>query len=200
MTRAQEHEVQIEEGGRILRGLALPYGQTTYVLGPGRRGEKVAHGEVFDADSLVDVGAMYGRPLLLAHDESRPIGRILATRSTERGLEVEAELLGSDEELTSIRAKAQGGVLSSMSVGFRPNRKLDKWQPPDASGLPWVLRRGAEVREISVCLWPAYDSAKVLSILARTAAARARKEASDKEIEAAMAAVSEAKAFLKRRR
>ena len=195
-----EHRVQIEEGGRILRGLALPYGEVTFVLGPGRRGEKVAHGEVFDHESLVDVGAMYGRPLLLSHDESRPIGRILSTRSTEKGLEIEAELLGSDEELASIRAKAQGGVLSSMSVGFRPNRKLDKWQPPDASGLPWVLRRGAEVREISVCLWPAFDSAKVLSIMQRTAASLARKEASDKAKAEAKVAIAEAKAFLKRRR
>ena len=178
----------------------MPYGELAYVLGPGRRGEQIAHAEIFDQESVMDVGAMFGRPLLLAHDDSRPIGRILSTRSSERGLEIEAELLGSDEELSSLRAKAQGGVLSSLSIGFRPNRKLDKWEPPDESGLPRVLRRGAEVKEISLCVWPAFDSAKVLSIMQRTAAAAARREASDKEIEAAMAAVSEAKAFLKRRR
>jgi HK97 family phage prohead protease len=194
------NEVVIEPDGRIIRGVALPYGEVAYVIGPGRRGEVMAHGEKFDQESIAHVGSMFGRPILLSHDESRPIGRVLSTRSTAAGLEVEGELLGAAVELESIRARAAGGILSHFSIGFIPNRKLDVWEKPDRSGLPLVRRRGAVVREISLVLWPAYDSARVQGIHARTAAAVARHEASEAAIAAAQATLREVQPLLAKRR
>jgi HK97 family phage prohead protease len=200
MNRNGMHEVEIEPDGRIIRALALPYHEVAYVIGPGRRGEQIAHRERFDEQSFAEIGAMFGRPILMGHDETRPVGRILSTRSTERGLEVEGELLGAAVELESIRNRAAGGILSHMSVGFIPNRKLDVWEQPDGSGLPLVRRRGAVVREISLVLWPAYDSAKVVGIYARTAAAVARKASSDAMIAEMKALSAEVAPILARRR
>jgi HK97 family phage prohead protease len=200
MNRNGMHEVEIEPDGRIIRALALPYHEVAYVIGPGRRGEQIAHRERFDEQSFAEIGAMFGRPILMGHDETRPVGRILSTRSTERGLEVEGELLGAAVELESIRNRAAGGILSHMSVGFIPNRKLDVWEQPDGSGLPLVRRRGAVVREISLVLWPAYDSAKVVGIYARTAAAVARKASSDAMIAEMKALSAEVAPILAKRR
>jgi len=201
MNRLHVQEVEVEEGGRFIRAIALPYNQEAFVIGPPRRGgERVAHRERFDQESVMEVGAMFGKPILMSHDQTRPTGRILLTKSTAEGLMIEGELLGSDDELESIRRRASGGVLSSVSVGFLPSPRDDEWSGPDKSGLPLVLRRRVILREISLVLWPAFDGARILKISQRTAAAMARKESSDKEIAAAMAVVAEAEAFLKRRR
>jgi HK97 family phage prohead protease len=200
MNRNGVHEVTIEDGGRILRALALPYNEEAFVIGPGKHGQAIAHREKFDAESIAHVGAMYGRPILMSHDETRPIGRILSTQSTERGLEVTGELIGADVELESIRKRAAGGILSHVSIGFIPNRRLDRWEKPDGSGLPLVRRRGAVVREISVVLWPAYDNAKIIAITQRTAAAAARKESSDRMIAEMQALTAEVATRLAARR
>jgi phage head maturation protease len=114
-------------------------------------------------------------------------------------VEVEAELLGSNEELESIRRRAGGGILAALSVGFVPNRSADVWHKPDArSGLPHVVRRGVEIREVSLVLWPAYDRARVTGIYARTAAASARHASSRAAIAATTAAVADAAKYLGR--
>jgi HK97 family phage prohead protease len=194
------HTVEIEDGGRILRAIAVPYGAETVVIGPDKRGAPLAHRELFDGESIRDVGALFGKPLLVGHDQTRPTGRVLSSRSTGRGLEIEAELLGSDQELESIRRRAAGGVLSHLSIGFLPNPKRDEWHKPDRSGLPLVLRRGVTVREISLVLWPAFDGARVLGIHARTAAAVARHEASQRAIAEIQAMQAEIAPILAKRR
>jgi HK97 family phage prohead protease len=181
------HEVHIDERGRFLHAVALPYNEIVFMISPGKRGERIAHREMFDEQSLQDIGALYGTPILLNHDEGRPIGRILSSRSTERGLEIEGELLGSTEELDSVRSKAGGGVLARMSIGFIPNQKADEWQKPDtATGLPLCIRRQARIKEASLVVWPAYDGAKVLGIHERTRAAVTRKAESDAAIAAVL--------------
>ena len=62
-------EVTIEPGGSILRGIAVPYGQPALVVGPTPRG-RMMHAEVFDADSIPNVGALFNRPLLIGHRRS----------------------------------------------------------------------------------------------------------------------------------
>jgi HK97 family phage prohead protease len=196
---AAPQTVEVEEGGRFLRGVAVPYGEQIFMISPGRRGERVAHTETFDAQSVLGIGSMYQKPMLISHDPTRPTGRILASRSTQLGVEVEAELLGSDQELQSIRARAAGGVLAALSVGFVPNHAADVWHKPDArSGLPHVVRRGVEIREVSLVLWPAYDRARVTGIYARTAAASARHASSRAAIAATTAAVADAAKYLGR--
>jgi HK97 family phage prohead protease len=200
MNRNGIHEVEIEPDGRIIRALALPYHEVAYVIGPGRRGEQIAHRERFDEQSFAEVGAMYGKPILMGHDQTRPVGRILSTRSTERGLEIEGELRGAAVEIESIRDRAAGGILSYVSVGFVPDRRKDEWKEPDRSGLPLVLRRGATIREISLVLWPAFSGAKVVGIYARTAAAVARKASSDATIAEIQAMQAEIAPILAKRR
>ncbi len=50
-----------------------------------------------------------GSPLLNSHDDSRPVGRIRLSRSTGHGLEIEADLVGGDDELEGIRRRLAAG-------------------------------------------------------------------------------------------
>jgi HK97 family phage prohead protease len=195
------NQVAVEEDGAILRGVAVPFRRHAVVLGPGKHGAGlVAHKETFDSESIVGVGALAGTPFLIGHDVNRPHGAIQSSRSTERGLEVEVRLLGSDSELQSFRRRAEGGVLSGLSIGFVPNRRADIWQPPDETGLPTVLRRGARLRELSAVVFPAFEDARVMGITVRTAAAVARKESSDAAIAAVQAMQAEIAPLLAKRR
>jgi phage head maturation protease len=196
------HTVHVEADGKYLRGVAVPWGQKVALVSPVPKAGRIAHIETFDNQSVDGVGGLFGTPFLLSHDSTRPTGRILASRSTDRGLEIEVELLGSAQELESLRARAAGGVLAHMSVGFIPNHAADLWAKPTArsEGLPTVTRRGARIREVSLVLWPAFSLARVLGIHARSAAAEARKASSDAEIAATAKAVEEVAPLLARAR
>jgi HK97 family phage prohead protease len=194
-------QVAVEEDGAILRGVAVPFRRQAVVLGPGKRGAGlVAHKETFDAESILGVGALAGTPFLIGHDVNRPHGAIQSSRSTDRGLEVEVRLMGSDSELQSFRRRAEGGVLSGLSIGFVPSRKRDIWLPPDETGLPTVLRRGARLRELSAVVFPAFEDARVVGITVRTAAAVERHQASQRAIAEIQATLAEVAPILARRR
>ena len=53
------------------------------------------------------------------------------------GLEIEAEIVGADVELESLRRRIAAGLLCGLSVGFIADRHLDVWSAPtSARGLP----------------------------------------------------------------
>ena len=176
-------QITVDHEGSVLRGLAVPWGERTVVSGaaPGRG--RIVHEEVFDTESIQNVGALYGKPLLIGHDSARPVGKIRLSRSTEKGLEIEADLVAADVELEGIRRRLEAGLQSGLSVGFIPDSSSDQWYKPVAQGrLPRVVRRNAEIREVSLVMWPAYASAGVSGIHKRTSVGERRHSESQRVI------------------
>jgi HK97 family phage prohead protease len=155
--------VSIEPGGAVLRGLAVPFHQPTVVVESD--GRVVA--EVFDHDSIRRLPD--GAPLLVGHDRATPpVGIITTTGITSYGVGIEAQLVGSDNDLDAWRKRLAAGLMSGLSVGFTASGQ-QRWQRPARDGEPpTVTRRGVEIIEVSLVHWPAYDAAGVVSVSQRT--------------------------------
>ncbi len=197
MSRA---EVTIEDGGLVLRGVAVPWNEDTVVVtGTGSR--RVVHRERFDAESIPAAGALYGVPLMFGHDHNRPAGRIRLSRSTDRGLEIEADLIGADDELEGVRRRLAAGLMAGLSIGFVADSHADVWIAPEKrSELPVVIRRHATIREVSFVQWPAYASAGVDSVNLRTSVGEWRHVESTIAILSAKRAIADSETYLSRRR
>src|SRR3954451_24484990 len=92
--------VPVEGSARIVRGLLIPFDRVT-VVGDRLDGQIVVMREVFDRDS-VDLDQRL-IPLLLSHDPAHPIGRVDRLWPSGRGIEMEATLVGSSQELEGVR-------------------------------------------------------------------------------------------------
>lgn len=165
--------VEIEAGARILRGTLIPFDEPTVVGDPAPDGSGViVVREVFDRDSieLPPTGSKRLIPLLIHHDPSRPIGRIERLWRDEHGLQIEARLVASRNDIEAIHEQAAHGVRAGLSAGFYANIAKDEWTPPARKGdVPTVRRRGARINEASICTIPAYSSARIKTIRNRTA-------------------------------
>lgn len=175
--------IPVSKNGVFVRGIAVPWGRATVVSSSGPNGQ-IVHLETFDRESIPAVGSLFGKPLLLAHDSGRPVGLIHLSRSTQVGLEIEAQLVGSEPELEGIRRRLAAGLQSGLSIGFFPDRKSDIWtRPENRSGMPLVLRRNVELREVSLVMWGAYPSAQVTGVHDRTSLGELRHEKSQRIID-----------------
>lgn len=190
----------VETDGRVLSGVAVPYGQTAVVSGSNGSGGRIVHAELWDESSIIKPGA--GLPLLMSHNDAVPIGQLRKSRAIPgRGLEIEAELVGSDIELEGIRRKVESGLVAALSVGFVPDPGADVWTAPARRGeLPLVLRRNAKLREISLVVWPAFNQAVIQSIRVRTKAQQHRHEESERAIAEARRQSEEVIAWLDARK
>jgi HK97 family phage prohead protease len=166
--------LSIEPGGRIVRGLALPFGSSAYVV----EGNDVIE-EVMDEDSL---DGLPGRvPLLEGHDRTRAAIGVARNWAVipGKGLGVEAELVVSDSELDAWHRRFKHGLTSGLSIGFRYDKHRTKWERPVRSGSPPRKRpRGVEVEELSLVQWPAYLLAAVTAMAMRSADDQRRHEKS----------------------
>lgn len=133
--------------GWTITARAVPYGQATEII-PGWT-EEIAPGAL---------RASSQGPLLF-RDHEKPIGRITEMRDADGGLEIDAvisnTLLGDET-----RQLIADGVLSRMSIGFRPD--------PDgfdvkhrADGTQHTVIRSATLYEVSVVAFPAYDDTPI---------------------------------------
>jgi phage head maturation protease len=166
--------LSIEAGGRIIRGIALPFHSPAYVI----EGEDVIE-EVMDSDSLDDLPGQV--PLLQGHDRVHPAIGVTRTWGVVpgRGLGVEAELVVSDSELDAWRRRFQHGLSSGLSIGFRYDKRRTTWERPVRSGNPPRKRpRGVEIEELSLVQWPAYLLAGVTAMAIRSANDQRRHEES----------------------
>jgi HK97 family phage prohead protease len=167
-----------EPGGRVLRGLALPFDSPAYVL----EGNDVIE-EVMDADSLDHVPGQV--PLLQGHDRVHPAIGVVRSWAIlpGKGLGMEAELVVSDSELDAWHRRFKFGLTSGLSIGFRHDRHRTRWDRPVRSGNPPRKRpRGVEIEEVSLVSWPAYLLAGVTALAMRSAADQRRHEESDRII------------------
>jgi hypothetical protein len=135
-------------GKRKIRGQAVPWGVEATVS----TGQKVR----FEAGS-VDLD---GTPVVLHHDESQPIGKVIDSTSTDAGLDVVASISavsGGDEALVL----AADGVVTGWSVGVEPT-EFD-----DVDGVMVVTASTA--RHLALVTTPAFDSARVTEVAAQAA-------------------------------
>lgn len=146
MTRATEIAATTpptpESGGWTITARAVPYGQTTEIF-PGLT-EEIRAGAI----TPIEQGP------LLFRDHDKPIGRITEIRDEDDGLVIDAVI--SDTPLgDETRQLIADGVLTRMSVGFRPaSDGLDIQERDDGSVHVTVTR--AELYEVSVVAFPAY--------------------------------------------
>lgn len=168
--------IRVEEDGKVLRGLALPFNEFAVILD--KEGRLFA--EIFDEESLVRLPQNV--PLLVSHNRDvPPAGMVLQTMKLSSGLGVEARIVGSDHEVEGWRRRFAAGLMTGLSIAFRASKPI--WERPPRSGLPPVKRvRNAEIEEISLVSWPAYRSAGLSSVNLRSMGDELRHEESERII------------------
>jgi phage head maturation protease len=166
--------LSVESGGRIVRGLALPFNAPALVV----EGDDVLE-EVMDEHSIDQLPGKV--PLLEGHDRTRAAIGVVRHWAIipGKGLGMEAELVVSDSELDAWHRRFRAGVTSGLSIGFRYDRHRTKWERPVRLGNPPRKRpRGVQVEEVSLVMWPAYLVAAVTAMAMRTADDQRRHEES----------------------
>lgn len=145
-------EVRADGDGRTITGLAVPYGTETRI---GSYLEQFAVGAFSGADPA-------RVPLLAAHQRNElPIGRAATLTDTPAGLLVELRVSNTsygDDVLTLVR----DGAATGLSIGFVPVE--DRWSHDRTR----VTRIRATLAEVSIVGFPAYPSARVMSVRGRT--------------------------------
>lgn len=133
--------------GWTITARAVPYGQATEII-PGWTEE-------------IAPGALRANPQgpLLFRDHEKPIGRITEMRDVDGGLEIEA-VISNTPLGDETRQLIADGVLTRMSIGFRPdNDGFDVKRKAD--GTQHTIIRSATLYEVSVVAFPAYDDTPI---------------------------------------
>jgi hypothetical protein len=135
------------EDSRTITGIAIPYGKKANI-GGGMQ-EQIQRGAFGTPENI---------PLFYGHNHLQgrmPIGKVVAVRDTEHGLEIDAVISKTDEgerAYTLLKDK----VLSKLSAGFVPvENKFDG---------DTVIRTKAELKEVSIVPMPAYAQAQVTQV------------------------------------
>lgn len=128
--------------GWTITARAVPYGQSTEIL-PGWT-EEIAPGAL----RATETGP------LLFRDHEKPIGRITELRDAGDGLEIDA-VISATPLGDETRRLIADGVLTRMSIGFRPD--ADGYDVKRrADGSQHTIIRSATLYEVSVVAFPAY--------------------------------------------
>lgn len=131
---------------REVTGIAVPWGQRAEI--GGWFTEEFERGSIQDSD-----GALY----FYGHRE--PIGRVVSHRDTDEGWEITAVISNTragDDALTL----ARDGVLGQHSIGFR----FDQYEVDESGDVPHITHKRAQVREVSLVPFPAYEGAVVTGV------------------------------------
>ena len=178
------NSIVVEKDGRILRGLALPFGEHAIIAAS----DGSLYAERFDEESIPSLPQNV--PLLISHNRAAaPAGRVLRTAQSSVGLGVEAELVGTDSEIEGWQRRFAAGLMVGLSIAFRAGRP--KWERPGRGMPPIKLIRDAEIEEISLVSWPAYKGASVTRLARRSAGA-------EEELLFSMTAIGDTKRYLGR--
>ena len=128
--------------GWTITARAVPYGQATEII-PGWT-EEIAPGAL----RATETGP------LLFRDHEKPIGRITKLRDDDDGLEIDA-VISATPLGDETRRLIADGVLTRMSIGFRPDPDgFDVKRRNDGS--QHTIIRSATLYEVSVVAFPAY--------------------------------------------
>lgn len=155
-SRAWAAEFRVADAGeRIIEGVAVPYNDPTEIYERGALfWEQFAPGAF--ADSIAKRGSRV--PLLLHHDDrSLPVGKTVELADTADALRVVARVSDTTDGNDALTL-VHDGVLDGLSVGFF--MLGEQWSQDRTERT--VTR--AELRELSLVNFPAYDNARVLAV------------------------------------
>jgi HK97 family phage prohead protease len=150
--------------GRTLIGLAVPFGVELEVSDWWDD-----YTEVFRKGAFAKTLRERTRPVpLLAHHAHRalPIGRSTSLVETDDGLEAAFHLTAGVDEADRVLALVLDDALSGLSIGFEPvqervTRGSERVPPSD---LELVERTEVRLREVSVCNFPAFETAQIAGV------------------------------------
>jgi len=152
--------------GRTLIGLAVPYGVELDVVDWWDE-----YTELFEKGSFAKTIADRSRPvpLLVSHQHrALGIGRATRLEETDAGLEAEFHLTEGVQQADEVLALVKDEAISGLSIGFEPVQQRTTAgphrEPPSSRDL--VVRTEVNLREVSVCNFPAYADAGVTGVRA----------------------------------
>jgi uncharacterized protein len=172
LSRVFPQSLRVREGedsagdGRTLIGLAVPFGVELDVVDWWDE-----YTESFEKGSFAKTIRDRARPVpLLFHHQHRALGIGRATKLTEtdEGLEAEFHLTEGVQLADEVLALVQDEAISGLSIGFEPVEGKDRITkgkdrtPPSSRDL--VTRTEVNLREVSVCNFPAYPDAGVIGV------------------------------------
>jgi uncharacterized protein len=149
--------------GRTLVGLAVPYDEELEVSDFWDEYTEVFRKGAF-AKTITDRAQPV--PLLVAHEHrTLPIGAATTLAETDAGLEAQFHLSATaraDEVLELVRDRA----ISGLSIGFQPvQQRVTKGSARDpAAHRDLVERTEVNLREVSICNFPAFAGAGVTGV------------------------------------
>jgi len=152
--------------GRTLIGLAVPFGVELDVVDWWDE-----YTESFEKGAFAKTITDRGKPVpLLVHHNHRSLGIGRATKLTETdaGLEAEFHLTEGVQQADEVLALVADEAISGLSIGFEPVQQKvtagPSRTPPSNRDL--VTRTEVNLREVSVCNFPAYVDAGVTGVRA----------------------------------
>jgi len=155
--------------GRTLVGLAVPFGTEIDVVDWWDE-----YTETFTKGAFAKTITDRSRPVpLLFHHQHRSlgIGRATSLVETDAGLEAEFHLTEGVQLADEVLALVQDEAISGLSIGFEPVQQTvtsgSSREPPSSRDL--VTRTEVNLREVSVCNFPAYVDAGVTGVRAAQA-------------------------------
>lgn len=101
-------------------------------------------------------GSVDATGAILRYAHSEPIGRIVATRETENGVEFDG-IISATARGNEVYQLLKDGVLTSCSIGFE-GIEYDQEDREDGAHITWKKVRA---REFSIVEFPAYEAAKI---------------------------------------
>ena len=141
--------------GRVMTGLAVPYGQTTMNT-PHPGGERFARA-AFKRTVKNHAGRL--PKLFRNHDHAQAVGTAVDMRDTDEGLMASWRIADTPAG-NAVLQEVREGVLDSLSVGFRAVRE------DLVEGVREI--REANLLEVSLVPLPAYEGAMVMSLRSAT--------------------------------
>jgi uncharacterized protein len=150
--------------GRTIYGLAVPFGVELDVVDWWDE-----YTETFCKGAFAKTISDRARPVpLLFHHQHRALGIGRATSLTEidAGLEAEFHLTEGVQLADEVLALVADDAMSGLSIGFEPVQQIvtsgPARTPPSSRDL--VTRTEVNLREVSVCNFPAYETAGVAGV------------------------------------
>lgn len=148
-----EFTVREEEGTPTVEGYFAVY-DSVYEIAPGMS-ESIAPG-AFQKSLSGDIR------MLVNHDTTLVVGRTSAhtmeLRDDSHGLWAKALVNPKDTDAMNAHARVERGDVSQCSIGFNIIREDTEFR--DDGSIHWTILE-AELREVSICTFPAYEETNV---------------------------------------
>jgi Escherichia/Staphylococcus phage prohead protease len=155
--------------GRTLVGLAVPFGTELDVVDWWDE-----YTECFEKGAFAKTIRDRSRPVpLLFHHQHRSlgIGRAVNLEETDAGLEAAFHLTEGVQLADEVLALVKDEAISGLSIGFEPVQQRETKGPARTppSDRDLVVRTEVNLREVSICNFPAYTDAGVTDVRAAQA-------------------------------